>query len=175
MSMAVRRVRRSPFPTREPVEAPDPSDPSAPPEPSDGSPEAPDPRGPLGRMPVAGLSRRSVAFLIGAIVVAWIVFIFARAVADSAASADQVDLLRQQTAAAAERLAAAERELEVIQSPAYLALQARAHGFGRSGELVFALMADAPSPRPITPLGAEPGTDGRSRPIDDWLDLLFGP
>jgi hypothetical protein len=78
-------------------------------------------------------------------------------------------------AGAAARLQAAERELEIIQSPDYLALQARAYGYGRSDELAFALDADAPSPRPITPLGAAPGSGGRSAPLDDWLALLFGP
>jgi hypothetical protein len=125
-------------------------------------------------MPVAGLSRRSLAIAVGAIVVAWIVFVFARAVSDSAASSDKAVLLRQETAIAAERLRAAERELEIIQSPDYMALQARAYGYGRSGERAFALETGAPSPRPITPLGAEPGSDGRSTPLEDWLDLLFG-
>jgi hypothetical protein len=126
-------------------------------------------------MPVAGLSRRSLAVVIGVIVVAWIVFVFARAVADSAASTDKADVLRRETAVAAARLEAAERELEMIQSPDYLALQARAYGYGGAGERAFALETDSPSPRPITPLGAEPGSGGRSTPLDDWLDLLFGP
>jgi len=126
-------------------------------------------------MPVAGVSRRSLTIVVSAIVVAWIVFVFARAVADAAASTDKADVLRKQTAVAAARLEAAEHELEIIQSPDYLALQARAYGYGRSGERAFALAADAPSPRPITPLGAPPGSGGRSTPLDDWLDLLFGP
>ena len=173
--MVVSRVPRSPLGSPEPA-APPPegAEPDGAPPPS-GDPEAPDPRGPLGRMPVAGLSRRSLAIVVGVIVVGWIVFVFARAVADSAASSDKVDVLRQQTAAAAARLQAAEQELEIIQSPDYLALQARAYGYGRSNELAFALEADAPSPRPITPLGAAPGSGGRSTPLDDWLDLLFGP
>jgi cell division protein FtsB len=149
--------------------------PGAPGAPDDGQGGPPDPRGPLGRMPVAGLSRRSLGFVIGVLVVAWIVFVFARAVADSAASADEVELLRRQTAIAAAKLEATERELELIQSPDYLALQARGYGYGRPGEQVFSLLSDAPAPRPITPLGAEPGTTGRPAPLDDWLDLLFGP
>ena len=175
MAFVVGSVVRPPLAAPEsaepPVDTTGPQDPSAP----DASPGGPDPRGPLGRMPVAGLSRRSLAVVVGAIVVGWIVFVFARAVADSAASTDKAEILRQQTAVAATRLAAAERELEIIQSPDYLALQARAYGYGRAGERSFALMADAPSPRPITPLGAPPGSGGRSTPLDDWLDLLFGP
>lgn len=173
--MVVSRVPRSPLGSPEPaVQPPGSAEPDGAPPPS-GDPEAPDPRGPLGRMPVAGFSRRSLAIIVGVIVVGWIVFVFARAVADSAASSDKVDVLRQQTAAAAARLQAAEQELEIIQSPDYLALQARAFGYGRSNELAFALEADAPSPRPITPLGAAPGSGGRSTPLDDWMDLLFGP
>jgi hypothetical protein len=173
--MVVSRLPRAPLGSPEPA-APPPGD--AEPDgalPPGGDPEAPDPRGPLGRMPVAGLSRRSLAIVVGVLVVGWIVFVFARAVADSAASSDKVDVLREQTAAAAARLQAKEHELEIIQSPEYLALQARAYGYGRSDELAFALEADAPSPRPITPLGAAPGSGGRSTPLDDWLELLFGP
>ena len=175
MGMVVSRVPRTPLGSPEPAEAPPgTAQPDVDPPPV-GDPDAPDPRGPLGRMPVAGLSRRSLAIVVGVIVVAWIVFVFARAVADSAASSGKADVLRQQTAAAADRLQPTERELEIIQSPDYLALQARAYGYGRAGERAFALEADAPSPRPITPLGAEPGSGGRSTPLDDWLDLLFGP
>jgi hypothetical protein len=175
MEMVVGRVARSPLGMPESVgPAPGSPEPDGAPPPT-GDPEAPDPRGPLGRMPVAGFSRRSLAVVVGVIVVGWIVFVFARAVADSAASSDKVDVLREQTAAAAARLQAVEQELEIIQSPDYLALQARAYGYGRSNELAFALAADAPSPRPITPLGAAPGSDGRTTPLDDWMDLLFGP
>ena len=173
--MVVSRVPRSSLGSPEPVEPPPGSAPLGGDPPQNDGPEKPDPRGPLGRMPVAGLSRRSLSIVVGVIVVAWIVLIFARAVADSAASSGKADVLRQQTAAAASRLQAAEHELEIIQSPDYLALQARAYGYGRAGERAFALEAGAPSPRPITPLGAEPGSGGRSTPLEDWLDLLFGP
>ena len=173
--MVVSRVPRSPLGAPMPADLThDPSAPEATTPPGT-DPPAPDPRGPLGRMPVAGLSRRSLAIGIGIVVVAWIVFVFARAVADSAASSDKAELLRQQTAVAASRLAAVERELEIVQSPDYLALQARAYGYGRAGERAFALEPGAPSPRPITPLGAPPGSGGRTTPLDDWVDLLFGP
>lgn len=175
MGMVVSRVPRAPLGSTEPSPLPPDAAPPGSTDPPAADPEPPDPRGPLGRMPVAGFSRRSLAVVVGVVVVAWIVFVFARAVADSAASSDRVDQLRQQTAAAATRLEAAERELEIIQSPDYLQLQARAYGYGGAGERAFALEPDGPSPRPITPLGAEPGSGGRSTPLDDWLDLLFGP
>jgi hypothetical protein len=173
--MVASRVPRTTLGAPEPSPVPPDAAPPASSDPPGGDPEAPDPRGPLGRMPVAGFSRRNLAVVVGAIVVAWIVFVFARAVADSAASSDRVDELRQQTAVAATRLQAAVRELEIIQSPDYLELQARAYGYGAAGERAFALEPDGPSARPITPLGAEPGSGGRSTPLDDWLDLLFGP
>ena len=173
MGLVVSRVPRTPLGASEPLGAPEGDGPSEDVAPK-ADPPTPDPRGPLGRMPVAGFSRRSLAVAVGVVVVAWIVFVFARAVADSAASTDRAEVLRRQTAAAAIRLAAAEHELEIIQSPDYLALQARAYGYGRSGERAFALEPGGPAPRSITPLGAEPGSDGHSRPLDDWLDLLFG-
>jgi hypothetical protein len=179
MAMVLSRLRRPldvPAPEGPPAtDEPGPTPSATPPGQPDEAPNTPDPRGPLGRMPVAGLSRRSLAFVLGAIVVAWIVFVFARAVADTAASSDQADRLRRQTAVAAARLAAVERELEIVQSADYMALQARAYGLGRSNEQAFALAPDSPTPRPITPLGAAPGSTGRSTPLEDWLELLFGP
>ena len=173
MGMVISRVPRTALGSPEPAAAPDGGGLSED-VPQKADPPTPDPRGPLGRMPVAGFSRRSLAIAVGVVVVAWIVFVFARAVADSAASSDRADVLRRQTAAAAIRLAAAEHELEIIQSPDYLALQARAYGYGRSGERAFALEPGGPPPRTITPMGAEPGSSGHSTPLDDWLDLLFG-
>lgn len=159
------RLPRTPFDPAEFIGAPLP----------EGPPADPEPEPPLGRMPVAGLSRRSLAGLVGALVILWIVIVFARAVADSASATGRAEQLREATAAAATKLEAERRELELVQTPAYVTLQARAYGYGGPGERVFGLQAGAPSPALITPLGEDPAGTGPRSPLDDWLALLFGP
>src|SRR3972149_11362851 len=69
MGPLVSRLPRTPFDPGEFAGAPPPGGP-----PADLEPEPP-----LGRMPVAGLPRRSPAGLMGALVILWIVVVFARA------------------------------------------------------------------------------------------------
>lgn len=130
---------------------------------------------PLGRMPVAGLSRRSLAGLMVALVLLWIVVVFAGAVADSATTSTRAEQVRAATAASAAKLEAERRELELVQTPAYIRLQARAYGYGGPGERVFFLQPGAPQPATLTPLGADPRRSTPRSPLDDWLALLFGP
>ena len=55
-------------------------------------------------------------------------------------------------------------------------MQARAYGLGAPGEVVFSLPQDAPSPPPITPLGARTTTHlgAADTPLDAWLKIIFG-
>ena len=121
-----------------------------------------------------GLSRRRVAFVLGTVLVLWIVLIFGRAVATAADAAHRVELLQEANARSAAQLAAGQRELRLIQTPAYLDLQARAEGQGTPEEHVFALLTPTPSPRPITPLGS-PTQPLAPTPLDAWLQLLRLP
>jgi cell division protein FtsB len=121
-----------------------------------------------------GLTRRRVAFILGSVLVLWIVLVFGRAVATSADAAHRVQQLQEANDRAAAQLAAGERELRVIQTPAYLDLQARAEGQGTPDEHVFTLLSPAPSPRPITPLGS-PTQPLAPTPLDAWLQLLQLP
>jgi hypothetical protein len=73
------------------------------------------------------------------------------------------------------RLESRQVELTTIQSPAFVALQARTFGIGSAREQVFGLEPGAPPPPSIPMLGEEPATADQSSPLDDWLDLLFGP
>ena len=173
MGPLVSRLPRTPF---EPLEVVDgrPAEaqqPGAEP----GPPSGAEPGPPLGRLPVAGFSRRSLAGLLSALVVLWIVVVFARAVADSAAATARADQLRESTAAQAARLEAERRELDLVQTPAYMKLRARAYGYGAPNERVFGLQAGAPHAAVITPLGADPDGGSPRSPLDDWLALLFGP
>ncbi|HXX59816.1 MAG TPA: hypothetical protein VEI48_00830 [Candidatus Sulfotelmatobacter sp.] len=121
-----------------------------------------------------GFTRRRVAFVLGAVLVAWVVLVFGRAVATASDAAHQVELLQAANATRAAQLAAGQRELLVIQTRAYLDLQARAEGQGTPAEHVFALQSGAPSPRPITPVGS-PTQPLAPSPLDAWLELLRLP
>jgi len=130
---------------------------------------------PLGRRPSSGLSRRRLATLAGAVVVAWIVVVFARAVADSAGSTARADTVRRDTTAAAAELVAEQVELVLIQTPAFVRLQARAYGYGLPGEQAFALEPGGTSAAVITPLGEDPAGARPRSPLEAWLQLIFGP
>ncbi len=86
---------------------------------------------------------------------------------------------REATAAAETRtlqaqLEAGRRELMLVQTDAFQALEARALGMGGSGEKIFALTADAPPPPAIVPLGQDSAASATKSPLDAWLELLFG-
>jgi len=112
------------------------------------------------------------------IVAVWLVFVFAHALGDVDHATARQQGIASEAAALQQRLDADRRELALVQTDAFQRLQARAYGMGAPGEVVFSLPLDAPSPAPITPLGAgqttmapdsEPAT-----PLDAWLRLLFG-
>lgn len=130
---------------------------------------------PLGRRPATGLTRKRLAILVGAVVVVWIVVVFARAVADRASSVARAEAVGRDAAAAVSQLVAERFELLLIQTPAYVRLEARAFGYGPPGERAFALEEGGVAPPPITPLGAEEAASGPRSPLDAWLQLLFGP
>lgn len=145
--------------------------------PPGGGPQDPagGPRPPFVAPPIVGLHARQAALVVGLLLVAWIIFIFGRAVATTSAAQAHAAELRAANAAQEERLAEEQTELATVQSQTFIQLQARAYGVGAPGERPFALTADAPSPRPITPLGAPATTPAPQTPLGAWLDLLFGP
>ncbi len=126
------------------------------------------------RIPIAGLDRRSLVLLTACLIVAWLVFVFSRAVADSTTATQRVAELRAGNATIEQRLEARQAELSIVQSPAFVALQARAYGLGTAREQVFSLNPGAPPPPSITPLGDEARSAPAKSPLEEWLDLLFG-
>jgi cell division protein FtsB len=161
---------------RTPTPPPDDDHPEGDPELGDPAPEgaqAPD----LSALPVAGITRRRLGFLAGALVSAWIVIVFARQVGEASAASARVEDLREANAALAGRLAALERESDLIQRQAWIEQQARAYQLGTGGEIPFALgdaeplPADAPGSASVR-LGADAET---RTPLESWLSLLFGP
>ena len=135
---------------------------------------APDLRG----LAIAGITKRRVAWVLGAIVSLWIVAVFARQVGDVAAASDRAANLRLDNAGLASQVDGLQRELDLVQRQAFVQQEARAYGLGARGERPFVLGPDAGPLAEDSPgsaavrLGARPT---RTAPIDVWLDLLVGP
>ena len=131
----------------------------------------------LSDLSVAGLTRRRVALLLGALIAAWVIVLFARQVGEASEASSRADRMRAANAVLAREVAAAERELAQIQQLPYIEQQAREYRMGHPREIPFILADDAP------PLAADaPGSAAvrlgavikRATPLDSWLDLLFG-
>lgn len=121
--------------------------------------------------------RLHLAVILIGVVAIWLVFVFARALSDVDQATTRQQAIAAEAAALQQRLDADHRELELVQTDAFQRMQARAYGMGAPGERIFSLPQDAPSPPPITPLGASAkGADVEQpqTPLDAWLALLFG-
>ncbi len=138
----------------------------------DGRPGEPD----LATLPIVGISQRRLATLLGALVAAWIIILFARQVGDAAAASARADAMIADNAARHAQVAALDRELARIQQPRFVLLQARAHGLGGHNEIPFTLDPGAP-PLPTDAPGSAAlrvGAPVSVSPLDRWLTLLFG-
>lgn len=132
----------------------------------------------LETMPVPGITPRRVAFVMAAIVSAWIVIVFARQVGEAATATGRADEAVVRNAALTADVAGLQRELATVQQQAYILQQARGHRLGKTGETPFTLSADAPTLAGDAPGSAAQalGSDQERRtPLDTWLALLFGP
>jgi hypothetical protein len=103
------------------------------------------PGGPdLRALPIAGITQRRLAILLGALVAAWIVLLFARQVSDASAASGRAEAMVVENATRHAEIAALERELDRIQQRRFILLQARAHGLGGTGNRIYA-RSDAPA------------------------------
>jgi hypothetical protein len=118
--------------------------------------------------------RPQLLLLAMAVLAVWLVLVFGRALSDLNEATERQSLLTAETAALNARLDAGHRELELVQTDSFQALQARSFGMGGPGELVFSLEPGAPEALPIVPLGATATTSAAKTPLETWLDLLFG-
>jgi cell division protein FtsB len=175
-----RRAAPVPPDTSAPEPATPPDDPSdggagsAPP-PTEQSPSADDL---LAALPIAGVTRRRVALIAGAIVSIWVVAVIVRQVGDASAATARVEATRESNAQLAANVEALERELELIQRDAFVAQQARSYGLGGRREIPFSLSADVPPLPPNAPGSASErlgSTERDQSPLESWLELLFGP
>ena len=170
--------RRTPHrPTDEPAQAvADAADPagsaSGPDAPSD-RPTEPD----LKALPIAGITRRRLAMVMGGVLAMWIVVVFARQVSEAAAATSRAEAMVAANVAKKTEIERLDRELDRIQEPRYILQQARGYGLGGSREIPFTLAAGA-SPLPadapgsaLRRVGAAPAVS----PLERWLTILFGP
>lgn len=117
---------------------------------------------------------RSHVLLLAIVVIGvWVVLGFANTITQLNAASDRQAELTTETQALTNRLDAGHRELELVQTDAFQALQARGFGIGAPGEVSFALPTDAPALR-VVPLGSEGSEAAPKSPLDAWLRLLFG-
>ena len=86
--------------------------------------------GSLSDLPVAGLTRRRIALLIGALVAAWVVVLFARQVGEASEATTRAAEMRASNTELARDVAAAQHELTLIQQQAYIQQQAREYRLG---------------------------------------------
>ena len=134
--------------------------------------------GSLSDLPVAGLTRRRIALLIGSLVAAWVILLFARQVSEASEATVRAEDMRAANVSLQAEVAALEDELLFIQRQDYIEQQAREYRLGKPQEVPFVLADDAPPLADDAPgaaavrLGAV--VDPPS-PFDAWLHLLFGP
>jgi len=147
------------------------------------SADAPEAQGPrpgepsLAALPIAGFTRRRMAILVGALLVAWIVFVFARQVSEAAAANSRAEAMIVSNDQRRDQVAGLARELDRIGDRRYVLQQARGYGLGGPHEIAFSLEAGAPSLPPDAPGSASVrlGAPTSATPLEHWLTLLFGP
>ena len=131
----------------------------------------------LADLPVAGLTRRRIALVLGALVAAWVIVLFAHQVGQASEASARADAMRTSNVALEANVAALQQELDLIQRQAYIQQQARTYRLGTPHEVAFTLADGAPSLAPDAPgsagvrLGA---VTERPSPLESWIRLLFG-
>jgi cell division protein FtsB len=132
----------------------------------------------LAALPIAGITRRRVGILAGAMIAVWIVIAFARQVGEASAATTRFDDIAAANAALRVEVAALERELDLIARQKYIEQQGRAYGLGGPREIPFTLAKDA-QPLPDDAPGSAAlrigATPERVAPMERWLTVLFGP
>jgi cell division protein FtsB len=133
--------------------------------------------GSLADLPVAGLTRRRIALVIGALVAAWVIVLFARQVGEASEASARADAMRMANVQLESEVSALESELELIQKQAYISQAAREYRLGKAQEVPFALADDAPALADDAPGSALVRLGTRAAeptPLESWARLLFG-
>jgi cell division protein FtsB len=133
--------------------------------------------GSLADLPVAGLTRRRIALLIGALVAAWVIVLFARQVGEASEATARADAMHVANVQLESDVAALEAELALIQKQVYISQAAREYRLGKAQEVPFALADDAPALADDAPGSALVRLGTRAAeptPLESWARLLFG-
>jgi cell division protein FtsB len=131
----------------------------------------------LADLPVAGLTRRRIAILMGAILAAWVILLFARQVGEVGEATAQAAAMRAENARLGQEAAALESELALIQRQDYIEQAARAYRLGHPKEIPFTLDENALPLPPDAPGSAAVrlGTEVvHVTPLEAWARLLLG-
>jgi hypothetical protein len=132
----------------------------------------------LRALPIAGVSRRRMTWVLGVVISLWIVAVFARQVGEASAASARADQVRADNAVLAATVTALQHERDVVQERSFVEFQARAFGLGNARDQPFTLAPDAP-PLPANAPGSAAlqlvPTPAPQTPLDSWLALLFGP
>jgi cell division protein FtsB len=131
----------------------------------------------LADLPVAGLTRRRIALLLGALVAAWVILLFAHQVGQASEASARADAMRASNASLMTNVSALKAELALIQRQAFVEQQARSYRLGTSREIPFSLADDAPSLPPDAPGSAAARLGAvaqKPSPLEQWVRLLFG-
>ena len=132
----------------------------------------------LSALPIAGIGRRQLALILGAVATVWIVVLFARQIGDASAASTRAEDLAAANETLRDDIEGYRRELALIQRQEYILIQARGYGLGKGREIPFSLAPGAPSLPPDAPGSASVrvGSDAaRATPFERWMELLFGP
>jgi len=129
-------------------------------------------------MPAPVLSRRRLAALGIAFVVAWLALSLARQVGEASSVSVRADDLRLANAQLAHEVAVLQDAVDRVKDSRFVAFQARAFGLGGPGEIPFSLAPDAPELAADAPGSAVIGRPAEAAPrsnLEAWLVALFGP
>jgi hypothetical protein len=118
-------------------------------------------------------NRSHVALLAVIVIAFWVVLGFAGTITELNVATERQTELTAATRVLTDRLAAGHREVLLIQTDAFQALQARGFGVGAPGEVSFSVASDSPAPR-VVPLGSTDAAAAAQTPLDAWLRMLFG-
>jgi cell division protein FtsB len=133
--------------------------------------------GSLADLPVAGLTRRRVAILIGALVAAWVIVLFARQVSEASEATARADAMRVANVQLETEVSALGAELTLIQRQEFIAQAARQYRLGKPKEIPFTLEDGAPDLPANAPGSALVRLGTRTHeptPLESWSRLLFG-
>jgi cell division protein FtsB len=133
--------------------------------------------GSLADLPVAGLTRRRIGLLLGAVVAAWIILLFARQVGEAGDATARAAAMRTENTRLEAEANALEAELALITRQDYIEQAARQYRLGTPKEIPFALDEQAPPLAPDAPGSASVRLGAvitNPTPLESWARLLFG-